>query len=235
MNNVDKCIKLNFSLVKGELIGLFCCTLLATFGVFLPSMAPMVILYAVVMIVLFIRTLSKICDKSLFGEGAVLYQSLPFSTEEVVVAKTFVITVATTICWAGIMGGLSFGMSIINDGSAEYAILLTFVELLDKVGAVSAPIVILKLITDGFFYASELFAFTVTLKIATQYADRLFIALGFMAVVAFKNKYLTDLLMAIAENNLLIVNLMEIIVSIALAVIASLITKYCLDKRYILS
>ena len=142
MNNIDKYIKLNLSLVKGDLIGLVCCSVFASLGIFLPSLAIVALVLLVVIIVLVIRIYVKLFEKTLFKEEAVLYQSLPVSTEEIIVAKTFVATVATTAAWIGLMGGTSIGLALLSSSAMEPILASVFLDLLNDVGAASAPIVI---------------------------------------------------------------------------------------------
>ncbi len=234
MNNIDKYIKLNFSLVKGELIGLACCTVFASSGLFASSLEPISLILIVAMVALFIKILTKICDKTLFGEGAVLYQSLPFSTDEIIVAKTFVITVATTICWSGIMTGLSMGLAFLKDEIASAILWLPLLELLDMIGAAGAPVIVLKLVANGFFVASMLFAVTVATKTTDSYISRVVIFACFIGLMGFSNEGLPDLINLITRGNYLLSAILQILFNVAMGICASFITKYCLDKKYIL-
>ena len=234
MNNIDKYIKLNFSFIKGEMIGLFCCTVLASVGIFMPSVAFFVLILLVAMIVLIVRVYTIIYSKTLFDEGAVLYQSLPFSTDEIVVAKTFVVAVATLIAWIGLMGGVAVGLAVMTSSIQEPALMTNLSDLLNEIGAFGAAVVIFQLVAQSFFMASIFFAACVVFKTTKAYADRFLMSVIFVAVMTFQSEYLDDFALLIAGNNLLIQSIIDISIKMILSVGSCLVTKYYLDNKYIM-
>ena len=234
MNNIDRYIKMNFSFIKGELIGLFCCTLFASAGIFMPSLAIMVLILLVVMIVLVVRVYTKVYSKTLFEEGAVLYQSLPFSTNEIVVAKTFVVTVATLISMIGLMGGVTIGLAVLTAVVQEPEMIMESLELINTFGPLGAATMIFQILTQSFFWASIFFASTAVFKTTKEYGDRFIMTAIFVAVLSFQNTHLSDFAMIIAGDNLLIATIIAMVVKVMLGIGACLVTKYYLDNKYIL-
>ena len=232
--NMNKYIKMNFSLVKGELVGLLCCAMVVPVGLFLTSILPIALILVIVMIVLFIRILSKM-DKTMFGEGAVLYQSLPFSAKEVVVTKTLVLTAVTSIAWAGIMGGLAMGLAVINASTSEPGLSVLFMELMEEVGVMSVLVIICTLIANGFFVAATLLATSITTRLTDSYMAKFCIFAVFLLVFSFQRTKLPELLMLLMGQNILAASVLEILATLIMGLCASLISKYCLEKKYILS
>lgn len=234
MNNIDRYIKLNFSFIKGELLGLFCCTLFASVGIFMPTVSILVLVLLIVMIVLIVRVYMKIYSKTLFDEGATLYQSLPFSTEEIVVAKTFVVTVATVIGMAGLLGGVAIGLAFMTSVIQAPELLTEFLSLINEIGQAGAVIIILQLVVQSFFFASIFFASCVVFKTTKEHADRLLMTVLFVGVLTLQGEHLTNFAMMIAGDSLVGASLIEVIVKLLLAIGACLVTKYYLDNKYIL-
>ena len=238
MNNIDKYIKLNLSLVKGDLIGLVCCSVFASLGVFLPSLAIVALVLLVVIIVLVIRIYVKLFEKTLFKEEAVLYQSLPVSTEEIIVAKTFVATVATTAAWIGLMGGTSIGLALLSSSAMEPMLASVFLDLLNDVGAASAPIVALQAVSESFCLATTIFAlsaiFNCRPKIERSTLLRVTAVAVFVISFDIKRDYIPDFINGVTDNNMLISGLVEILLSVVIGIVALAITKHYLDKRFFL-
>ena len=233
MSNVDKYIKLNFSFIKGEIIGLLCCTIFASVGIFMPTVAILVLVLLVAMIVLVVRVYSKIYSKTLFDEGAVLYQSLPFSSSEIVVAKTFVVTVATMITMVGLMGGLIVGLAVINLTVKEPELLTGTLDLIGAIGPAGAALMIFRLLTQSFFWASIFFASFAVFKTTKELADRLLMTAMFVAVLTFQSDYLSEFTTILIGTNIAAASIVEILVNALLGIGACLITKYYLDNKYI--
>lgn len=199
------------------------------------SFAPLVLILLGAMVVLFVRIFSKIYDKTLFGDEAVLYQSLPLSAEEVVVAKTFVGTVAATIGWSGIMSSLAVGMTVLGLETSNTSLCSLSLDLLNEFDVVSVLNIVLKLVADGFFVAATLFATSVSTKVIETYAMRAFSIAVFLIALSFQRKYLPYVVISITGVNIFLASAVEIAITLAIGICASLITKYCLDKKYILS
>ncbi len=238
MNNIDKYIRLNFSLVKGELIGLICCAIFASLGVALPSLAIVAIVLMVVMIVLIIRVYVKLYEKTLYKEEAILYQSLPVSVEEIIVAKTFVVTVATTAAWAGLMGGISIGLALISSSFSDPVLAILFLELLDDIGAASAPLVVFQTVSEAFCLATTIFAlgaiFNCRPKIERSIILRV-VAVGvYVGAYNVKEQFIPDFIKEATDNNLFISGIVEILISIIIGIGALAISKYYLEKKYFL-
>ena len=60
MSNVDKSIKLNFSFIKGDMIGLFCCALVFAVCFAVPALLPLLVVVVISFLVLLIRIYIKI-------------------------------------------------------------------------------------------------------------------------------------------------------------------------------
>ena len=59
MSNVDKSIKLNFSFIKGDMIGLFCCALVFAVCFAVPALLPPLVVVVIAFLVLLIRIYIK--------------------------------------------------------------------------------------------------------------------------------------------------------------------------------
>ena len=116
MNRLDKCIKINFRMVSNE-IGIMCVAGGAMCLCFLSLIMLIIIpVLAIVQLVFTVKMYEKLFYTGLYGETALLYQSLPVTWEEMTVSKIFtagtgnlMAQLVTFICMAAGAGLSSFG------------------------------------------------------------------------------------------------------------------------------
>ena len=128
MNRLDKCIKLNFGMVENE-IGIMCVMamgiILCGLGLTLLILVPVL---AVVQVVFVVKMYKKLYYTSLYGETAVLYQSIPVSVEEMAVSRIF--TAGTALLMANIVTVLCFVITM-NMGTLAGSIFNLMLDIAD--------------------------------------------------------------------------------------------------------
>lgn len=99
MNSLDKWIKANFLLIKEEIVTYLVFSVVTGFFIVIPTMfglfAPLI--YMIVLLIIQYRIYKKLFYTSVYGDGAVLYNSFPVSVEEMVQGKVIVIGIVQLI------------------------------------------------------------------------------------------------------------------------------------------
>ena len=113
MSMLDKCIKVNFTMVENE-IGIICIMAGASFlclmGLLLVLIIPVL---AAVQCIFVVKMYKKLFYTSLYGETALLSQSLPVSVEEMAVSRIF--TAGTGLLMANVVTAVCL-IIVINTG-----------------------------------------------------------------------------------------------------------------------
>lgn len=234
MNNIDKYIKLNFSFIKGEMVGLFCCAVMFFVGVFLPSLMPILFGVVVAVIVILVKIYIKIFYKSLFGEEAHLYQTMPVSTDQMIVAKIFVVMVAFLIFQAGMYMGLATGGTMVLTTETYGESFRALATAVSGIGNLEVILFVLASVIEAFGKVAMVFALiTIYNTLLKGTAGKLLMIAGYFIIVNVEDKLIPSGIEKLIGSNFYIDAVVVMIVSILLGVASCMIIKNCLEKKYV--
>lgn len=248
--------KLNFNMAKNEtmiaMILAFIAPLFASLGEkesirsFLmgtdgPSLLQMivgVVVLAIAMALLF-RGMMKIGYDNLFGEAAQIYSSLPISHKNVATIKIVVLTLNTLISMAGFALGMVlayiFGNNAYIDSLCDNVIILATSGVLKQV--IVLPLGVLAIVTTAFFVNGYIFcgftnAHMRPKGLLGKLVMTLVAMLPLLPAAYLLIKTFIDANLFVEIENLYIILLIIIGVSLVLSVFDILMSIYWLNKRY---
>lgn len=234
MSNVDKSIKLNFSFIKGDMIGLFCCALVFAVCFAVPALLPLLVVVVIAFLVLLIRIYIKIFHKSIFGDGANLYQAMPLSTEEIIVSKVFVTMIASIISQLGIyIGIMATGTVVLSSFGTENAI-RELADAMGTIGCLEIAILVAGSIAGAFETVSLVFAlFAVYNTRFKNTGSKIAMVAVYFLIYKVQDLLVPNGTEAIIKNGIYVYEGISILVSIVIGVISCYVVKNCMDKKYV--
>lgn len=234
MSNVDKSIKLNFSFIKGDMVGLFCCALVFAVCIAVPALIPLLIAVVIAFLVLLIRIYIKIFHKSIFGDGANLYQAMPLSTEEIIVSKVFVTMIANIICQLGIyIGIMATGTVVLSSFGGGNAI-QNVADAMGRIGCLEITILVVGSIVGAFETVSLIFAlFALYNTRFKSIGGKMAMIAAYFLIYKAQDLFVPNGVEAIIKNGICLYEGISILVSVIIGVISCYVVKNCLDKKFI--
>ena len=155
---LDSCIRTDFKLIDNDL-GISCVLLLGAFALGLSWFLIVAIIPAIFVIVfLMYRLYGRLYAKSIFGEEAVFYRSLPVPAEVLVLSKIYVGGAVTIIlALVGLAGSLI--MSLLG-GSLTADVMNMYTSYVQRFMDAGAPAVQLPVLAALTFFHGVLLCFT---------------------------------------------------------------------------
>ncbi len=235
-------LKLNYDMVKKEVQGMACLSVLMLFSAFLYINPPLTILAFGIATAVTFKSATKLIDKSFLGEGATLYNQLPVSAVTVVVTKTLLLTAIVAMAifvfqlgslYSAVALGLDFpfvGKPSYFEDATDYWITMSEANIGEITLAILAKIFSAYLAVSAF-----LTAYVIGVYGDSQNGSiRTFAGFLMAGIYVLINAKIFDVIVeAIPQDNILIfANCIDIALSLIMGVITSMILTWYLDKQY---
>lgn len=155
---MDKFIRLNLSMVKGEI-----CTVAGTsFAALLCAIPFGQIFIALVLMCIsigfLVRAYKKLYYTTMYGEGTIMYRALPISEEELTAAKVFSGFLVSVAWQCAIIFGMVSGIALLNLGMNTGYSAYVIAELIEMLPSVENTVLLMCLsMTAASFYRAAIF------------------------------------------------------------------------------
>lgn len=238
MTNIDKFIKLNLSMVKGEI-----CTVAGTsFAAVLCTIPLGQIFIALVLMCVSIGFLFKAYEKlyytTMYGEGTLMYRALPISEEEMTAAKVFC-GFAVSVAWqCAIVLGMTVGVILLdfglNTGHSAYVI-AEIMEMLPP--ARNIALIMFLSMTTSSFYRAAIFFLMVTWyncrsRVQRNGAAKAGIVAAYIAFSYLGQKFGETIEENFAVGSFIVVLILGSVLNIVIGAVACKLSVKTLKSRY---
>lgn len=238
MTNIDKFIKLNLSMVKGEI-----CTVAGTsFAAVLCAITFGQIFIAMVLMGVSIGFLFKAYKKlyytTMYGEGTLMYRTLPIGEEEMTAAKVFC-GFAVSVAWqCAIVLGMAVGIILLdvgpNTGHSAYVI-AEVMEMLPPAGNIA--LIMFFSMTTASFYRAAIFFLMVTwyncrIRVRRSGAAKAAIVTAYLALSYLGQKFGETIEENFAVGSFIVVLILGSVLNIVIGAVACKLSVKVMKDRY---
>ncbi len=243
MKTFTNYLKLNYGMVKKEVQGMACLSVLMVFSAFLYINPPLTLLAFGISVVVTFKSATKLIDKSLIGDGATLYNQLPVPAGVIVATKTLLLTAIVAMAifvfqLGSLYAAVALDVDFIFIGKPSYFVDATdyWISMRDaSLGEIL--LAILAKISRAYFIVSTFFAayiigFYGDSKNGSGRAFMGFLVAG--AYVLINTKVFEAIVKAIPQEGILVLaNCIDMVISLTMGLVASMILKWYLEERYV--